>query len=121
MAGGHSLSVRCGPEPARACDCCARGCSLSGRMERARHQPGGVVGGHPPTFFGWSWAFFVRRRNGGADRERIRSLSRRRHEQCSLPPILEILPVQMITLALAVLMRREPGKFELASKITTTE
>jgi glucosamine 6-phosphate synthetase-like amidotransferase/phosphosugar isomerase protein len=44
-----------------------------------------VVGGHPPTFFGWSWAFFVRRRNGGADRERIRSLSRRRHEQCSLP------------------------------------
>jgi len=27
----------------------------------------------------------------------------------------------MITLALAVLMRREPGKFELASKITTTE
>lgn len=36
-------------------------------------------------------------------------------------PILEILPIQMITLALAVLVGREPGKFELASKITTTE
>jgi glutamine---fructose-6-phosphate transaminase (isomerizing) len=35
--------------------------------------------------------------------------------------ILEILPVQMITLALAALAGREPGKFELASKITTTE
>lgn len=42
-------------------------------------------------------------------------------QQSSIRPILEILPVQMITLALAVLMRREPGKFELASKITTTE
>lgn len=39
----------------------------------------------------------------------------------SIRPILEILPVQMITLALAVLAGREPGKFELASKITTTE
>lgn len=36
-------------------------------------------------------------------------------------PILEILPVQMITLALAALMGREPGKFELATKVTTTE
>jgi len=36
-------------------------------------------------------------------------------------PILEILPVQMITLALAVLVQREPGRFERVSKITTTE
>ena len=36
-------------------------------------------------------------------------------------PILEILPVQMITLALAAQGGREPGKFELASKITTVE
>ena len=35
--------------------------------------------------------------------------------------ILEILPVQMITLALAALAGREPGKFQLASKVTTTE
>ena len=36
-------------------------------------------------------------------------------------PILEILPVQLVTLALAALDRREPGVFELARKITTTE
>jgi glutamine---fructose-6-phosphate transaminase (isomerizing) len=36
-------------------------------------------------------------------------------------PILEILPIQMITLALAALAGREPGKFDLATKITTTE
>jgi glucosamine--fructose-6-phosphate aminotransferase (isomerizing) len=35
--------------------------------------------------------------------------------------ILEILPVQMITLALAALAGREPGKFKLATKVTTTE
>jgi glutamine---fructose-6-phosphate transaminase (isomerizing) len=35
--------------------------------------------------------------------------------------ILEILPVQMITLALAALAQREPGRFELATKVTTTE
>jgi len=39
----------------------------------------------------------------------------------SVRNILEILPVQMITLALAVLAGREPGKFELATKVTTTE
>lgn len=39
----------------------------------------------------------------------------------SIRPVLEILPVQMITLALAALAGREPGKFELATKITTTE
>jgi glucosamine--fructose-6-phosphate aminotransferase (isomerizing) len=36
-------------------------------------------------------------------------------------PILEILPVQMITIALAALANREAGKFERAAKITTTE
>ncbi len=47
---------------------------------------------------------------------------------CALPhvprciqPIVEILPVQMITLALAAQAGREPGRFELASKVTTTE
>jgi glutamine---fructose-6-phosphate transaminase (isomerizing) len=39
----------------------------------------------------------------------------------SIRPILEILPVQLITLALAALAGREAGRFELASKITTTE
>jgi glucosamine--fructose-6-phosphate aminotransferase (isomerizing) len=39
----------------------------------------------------------------------------------SIRPILEILPVQMITLALAAHAGREPGRFELASKVTTTE
>lgn len=47
---------------------------------------------------------------------------------CKLPsiprsfrPILEILPVQMITLALAAQLGREPGQFELATKVTTRE
>jgi glutamine---fructose-6-phosphate transaminase (isomerizing) len=47
---------------------------------------------------------------------------------CALPavpscvqPILEILPVQMITLALAAQACREPGRFQLASKVTTIE
>jgi glutamine---fructose-6-phosphate transaminase (isomerizing) len=39
----------------------------------------------------------------------------------SIRPILEILPMQMITLALAALTGREPGKFERASKVTTIE
>ena len=39
----------------------------------------------------------------------------------SVRAILEILPIQMITLALAALAGREPGKFELATKVTTTE
>lgn len=39
----------------------------------------------------------------------------------SVHPILEILPVQMITLALAAQLGREPGRFELASKVTTRE
>jgi len=47
---------------------------------------------------------------------------------CNLPvaprPIqsmLEILPAQMITLALAAQAGREAGRFELATKVTTTE
>ncbi|MBZ5664159.1 MAG: SIS domain-containing protein [Acidobacteriia bacterium] len=39
----------------------------------------------------------------------------------SVRQILEILPVEMITLALAAQTGREPGRFELASKVTTTE
>lgn len=39
----------------------------------------------------------------------------------SIHPILEILPVQMVTLALAAQIGREPGRFELASKVTTKE
>ncbi len=39
----------------------------------------------------------------------------------SIQPILEILPVQMTTLALAAQMGREPGRFELATKVTTRE
>ena len=36
-------------------------------------------------------------------------------------PILEILPVQMMTIALAALAGREAGKFDRATKVTTTE
>jgi len=39
----------------------------------------------------------------------------------SIHPILEILPVQMISLALAAQAGREPGRFELATKVTTRE
>ena len=39
----------------------------------------------------------------------------------SIRAIVEILPIQMITLALAALSGREPGKFERATKVTTTE
>ena len=39
----------------------------------------------------------------------------------SVLPILEILPVQMITLALAAQTGREAGRFALASKVTTIE
>lgn len=38
-----------------------------------------------------------------------------------LRPILEILPAQMMTLALAAIRNREPGKFERATKITAIE
>lgn len=39
----------------------------------------------------------------------------------SILPIVEILPVQMVTLALAAQIGREPGRFEIASKVTTKE
>ena len=42
-------------------------------------------------------------------------------DHSSIRPILEILPIQIITLSLAALAGREPGKFELATKVTTTE
>ena len=38
-----------------------------------------------------------------------------------LKPMMEILPVEMMTLALGMIVGREPGKFELATKITATE
>lgn len=38
-----------------------------------------------------------------------------------LRPMLEILPVHMITLALAAQAGREPGKFAITTKVTTTE
>ena len=38
-----------------------------------------------------------------------------------LQPLLEILPVQMITLALAALGGREAGRFEHSAKITSIE
>ena len=46
---------------------------------------------------------------------------RLRDHRPSIRPILEILPVQMITLALAAQAGREPGRFEMATKVTTKE
>jgi len=39
----------------------------------------------------------------------------------SFNPVLEILPMEMITLALASQVGREPGRFALCSKVTTKE
>jgi glucosamine--fructose-6-phosphate aminotransferase (isomerizing) len=39
----------------------------------------------------------------------------------SLLPIVEILPVQMMTLAIAAMTGRKPGQFRFATKITSTE
>jgi hypothetical protein len=39
----------------------------------------------------------------------------------SVLPILEILPVQMLTLALAAQTGSEAGRFTLGSKVTTVE
>ena len=36
-------------------------------------------------------------------------------------PILEMLPVQMLTLAIAGRLGREAGRFELATKVTAVE
>jgi glucosamine--fructose-6-phosphate aminotransferase (isomerizing) len=38
-----------------------------------------------------------------------------------LRPIMEILPIEMMTLALGMIAGREPGKFELATKVTSSE
>jgi glucosamine--fructose-6-phosphate aminotransferase (isomerizing) len=35
-------------------------------------------------------------------------------------PVVEMLPVQMVSLALGALAGREPGRFERGSKVTTT-
>ena len=43
------------------------------------------------------------------------------HVPDAIRPIVEILPVQMISLALAARSGREAGRFELASKITSVE
>ena len=66
----------------------------------------------------------VREQSGQAELVSEDSLFR----PCTLPkapdsvrPILEALPVQMVTLALAAQAGREPGRFERATKITTTE
>jgi hypothetical protein len=39
----------------------------------------------------------------------------------SIRPILEFLPVEMMSLAFASLANRAPGKFELNTKVTTVE
>jgi hypothetical protein len=39
----------------------------------------------------------------------------------AMRPILELLPTQMMSLALAYLQGREPGKFERITKVTTVE
>ena len=39
----------------------------------------------------------------------------------ALRPILELLPTQMMSLALGYLRRREPGRFERITKVTTVE
>jgi glucosamine--fructose-6-phosphate aminotransferase (isomerizing) len=36
-------------------------------------------------------------------------------------PVVELLPVEMITLAIAALDGREAGRFERVTKVTTTE
>ena len=43
------------------------------------------------------------------------------HYGSTIRPILEILPLQMVTIALAALAGREAGKFERATKVTTIE
>jgi len=66
----------------------------------------------------------IRRRDGRADWVgNDASLLCCRIPECGsgIQQILEILPVQMITLALAAQAGREPGRFSFTSKVTTTE
>jgi glutamine---fructose-6-phosphate transaminase (isomerizing) len=60
------------------------------------------------------------RAQGIGERSAIESF---RLPECDLAirPILEVLPVQMMTIALAALAGREAGKFERAAKVTRTE
>ncbi len=51
---------------------------------------------------------------------RLASLRLPEHD-AAVRPILEILPVEMMTLALAAMAGREAGRFERASKVTDTE
>lgn len=65
-------------------------------------------------------------RSNGAQAEMVGSDSEFKPFQVPIPdvsvqPIMEILPVQMTTLALAALARREPGRFTLLTKVTTSE
>ena len=66
----------------------------------------------------------IREQEGGAefvDKDSPLPACRLAEHGSAIRPILEILPVQMITLALAARAGREPGRFELATKVTTTE
>lgn len=65
----------------------------------------------------------IRQQGGGAELigEKASQEYFRLADYGGIRPILEILPVQMVTLALAALAGREAGKFELATKVTTTE
>jgi hypothetical protein len=61
----------------------------------------------------------------------LRNMSNPGAENCTIhlsprfpvcpPPIMEILPVQMMSLALAAMVGRQQGKFRFAAKITSTE
>ncbi len=81
-------------------------------------------GAQPTRELNHRLALDIRKRDGGAeligDDARFRAL-RLSHAPDSIRPILEILPVEMITLALAALANREAGRFERAAKVTTTE
>jgi glucosamine--fructose-6-phosphate aminotransferase (isomerizing) len=66
----------------------------------------------------------IRQRDGQAelvDKDTPLPACRIREHGPGIRQILEILPVQMITLALAAQAGREAGRFEFATKVTTTE
>jgi glucosamine--fructose-6-phosphate aminotransferase (isomerizing) len=66
----------------------------------------------------------IREQDGRADligKDAASSCCRLAGDAPGIRQILEILPVQLITLALAAQSGREPGRFELATKVTTTE
>ena len=64
----------------------------------------------------------------GTDAKSVMFAADAEQTACRLPeaseaasPMVEILPVQMMTLALAALAGREPGKFDRATKVTSVE